>query len=111
MEDRTEKHLVFRGLANMVERTRATSIIIINEIWFSCSLTLFRHASDDPKREEGLQLIAADETGKQYIHASLFSRDRNGEIIFSEDLFSTEEDINILEPIKIVWNRRRKELK
>lgn len=111
MEDRTEKHLVFRGLANMVERTGATSVVIINEIWFSRRPTLFRHAVDDPSREEGLQLIAADETGKQYIHTSLFFKDKNGAIIFGDEFFSTEDTVNILRPVKIIWNRRRETLK
>jgi hypothetical protein len=113
MEDRIEKHLIIRSLANIVEKTGAKSVILINEVWLSRSpeASLFRHAADDPNREEALQLIAADESGNQYTHTAIFSKEESGEIIFNEDFFSTKDTINLLAPIKAAWNRRKKHSK
>lgn len=105
MEDKTAKHLMFRKLAAEIEKTGATSIILINEAW------LFRDSKsleDSPRREEALQLIAADATGALFVHNAIFVRDSDGKITFTEEETKTTTVVNLLQPIRDVWKRRKK---
>lgn len=110
MEDRTAKHLVMRMLAVEIERTRATSIILINEVWLSRGRKLPRsgHAGDDPNREEALQLVAEDSSGQIYVHTAVFIRDAQKKIHFTEEHKTTTDTMNILQPIRVAWNRMKR---
>jgi len=109
MVDRTEKHLMLRNLAAQIEKTGADSVILINEIWVSSHQNVkpLRHAGDDPNREEALLLIATNEKGDVFVHKALFSRDKNGNITIDKEGLVTDFTMNLIEPIREVWRRRK----
>jgi hypothetical protein len=100
MEDRTAKHLMLRKLAAEIEKTGATSVILINEAWLSRGHKPppSGHAVDDPNREEALQLIATDASGGTFVHTAVFVRDAQGSIQFTQESTSTTDIINLLQP-------------
>jgi len=105
MEDRAQKHLVFRSLAATIKKTGATSLFLIGEMWVS---TLDRsnpvqHASDDPKKKEALELIAADNTGRVISRGVMFSRDEAGKVVLGETWISNQSSANLLAPIRKAW--------
>jgi len=109
MADRADKHLLLRGLAAEIEKTGADSVIIINEVWISTHQNgkPVCHAADDPNREEGLQLIAANEKGNVFIHTALFSRDKDGNITINNEPIVTDFTVNLIEPIREAWRRKK----
>jgi len=109
MNNRTEKHLLIRQIANQIEKTGATSVMLINEVWGSQNSN-FQYAVDDPNRREALQLIAANSDGALFVHTALFNRDEQGRISVTSKTVSTIDTVNILEPIRNAWARRREKL-
>lgn len=109
MIDRTEKHLQIRRLAAYIEKTGATSVILINEAWLSRgSLPSSEHAEDDPNREETLQLIASDNEGQLFVHTAIFTRNAQEKIQFTEEIAASTDIIYMLQPIRDAWQRRNK---
>ena len=104
MQDRSTKHLAFRQLAADMERTSATSVII-NEVWVSQlrDREPLRFPTDDPRRREGLLLVAADASGKTYTRKVLFHRNKNGRIRLGKESVSTDATPLFLAPIVAVW--------
>jgi len=109
MLDRTEKHFAIRSLAADIERTGATSVIFISEVWVSSTenYRLTPVGVESPGLGEALQLIAANAEGEAYIKRILFTRDKDGKIDMGEELTLSDNVYNILAPIKEVWSKRR----
>ena len=108
MLDRTEKHLAIRKLAADVERSGATSIILIGEVWVSSTedYRLTPVGVESPTLREALQLIAANAEGETYTRQVFFAKDENGKIGLGKEFSFSHGEINILRPVKEVWNRR-----
>lgn len=109
MDDRTEKHMVFRGLAAEIERLGATSVLIITEVWtakFDPTQPL-RHAADFPERGEALQIVGLDNEGNVSSFLVPFTRQENT-IQFAESIPAHDDTLNFLNPIRDVWRRQKK---
>ena len=108
MLDRVEKHLVIRSLAADIERTGAVSVILIDEVWVSNTeyYRLTPTGIESPTRREALQLVAANAEGKTYTKRIFFTRDDEGKINMGAESSTSHNIVNILAPIKEVWNRR-----
>lgn len=109
MLDRTEKHLAIRKLAADVERSGATSIILIGEVWVSGTedYRLTPVGIENATLREALQLIAANAEGETYAKRVFFAKDENGKVGLGKEFSFSHGEINILRPVKEVWNRRR----
>ncbi|MCK4786053.1 MAG: hypothetical protein KAV87_20010, partial [Desulfobacteraceae bacterium] len=108
MLDRVEKHLEIRRLAIDIERTSATSVILIGEVWVSSTndYHLTPLGVESPTLKEALHLIAANANGEVYAKKVFFTRDKKGEINIGEESNISHNIANILAPIKEVWDKR-----
>lgn len=108
MLDRTEKHLAIRKLAADMEKSGATSIILIGEVWVSSTenYRLTPRGVESPTLREALQLIAANAEGETYIREIFFTKDMNGKISLGKESSVSHGEVNILKPIKEVWNKK-----
>lgn len=108
MSDRTEKHLAIRRLAADIERTGATSIVFIGEAWLSSTedYRLTPVGVGSPTLREALLLIAANAAGETYTRKRFFSKDENGKTGLGKEFSVSHDEINILRPIREVWNKR-----
>lgn len=108
MLDRTQKHLSIRKLAADIERSGATSVILIGEAWVSSTeeYRLTPVGVESPTLGEALQLVAANAKGDTYTRRVLFTKDKNGKISLGKELSVSHDEVNILRPIKEVWNKR-----
>lgn len=109
MGDQTEKVLMLRKLASEVDKTGAVSVILINEAWISRgpNYPSDGRVANYPNREEALHMIAANESGETIVHTALFIRNAKGKVEFKEEWTSTSDNVNLLQPIREVWNRRK----
>lgn len=107
MQNRTEKHLMIRKLAADIEKTGATSVVLINEAWVSNTkdYCLTQLGVESPTLREVLHLIAANAKGEIYAKQVFFTRDKKGEINMGKEFNISHNIVNILAPIKEVWNR------
>lgn len=106
MQNRAEKHLMYRKLATDIEKSGANGIIVIAESWV---LKLDKDKkSTHPNRQEALVLTAANSNGEVYPHAVIFTKDKNGKITFGEESidFSKESSV-FLTPIMSVWKKQK----
>jgi hypothetical protein len=108
MLDRTEKHLAIRRLAADIERTGATSIVFIGEAWVSSTedYRLTPVGVESPTLREALLLIAANAEGETYTRKVFFAKDKNGKTSLGKEFSVSHDEINILRPIRKVWNKR-----
>jgi hypothetical protein len=107
MSNRVEKHLAIRSLAADIERTGATSVILINEVWVSVTSDsrLTPSGVESPTLKEALHLIATNAKGEIYAKQAFYTRDIKGKINIGQELEVTHYISNILAPIIEVWNR------
>ena len=105
LEDRAEKHIIYRRLAAHAEKTVATSVVFITENWVSpiSKVGSFQHAGDDPDRKEALQIVAADSKGKVVSRTVAFNKDKKGDIQIGNELASENAIVNFLEPFRKAW--------
>jgi len=108
MLDRTEKHLAIRKLAADVERSGATWVILIGEVWVSSTedYRLTPVGVESPTLKEGLQLSAANAKGETYTRRVLFTKDKKGETSLGKESSVSHGEINILRPVQEIWSRR-----
>ena len=108
MLDRTEKHLAIRKLAAEIERTGATSVMLINEIWVSDAedYRLTPVGVESPTLREALHLVAANANGETYTRQVFFTRDKDGKISLGKVFSFSDCEINILRPVEEVWTKR-----
>lgn len=109
MDDRPAKYLAFRWLAAEIEKTGATSVVVINEVWASKARDggTFGYPSDDPDRREALQLVAADASGRTCSQLVFFRRDESGKVRLGEQSVLTDDRPFFLAPILAVWSKRQ----
>lgn len=109
MLNRAEKHLAIRKLASDIEKTGATSVVLINESWIA-DFTHYRLTPtgvESPTLREALQLVAANKKGETYTKKVFFTRDERGKVNLGKEFDLSPQVVNILAPIKEVWNKRR----
>lgn len=109
LEDRAAKHMLIRQLAVDIERTGATSFIMINEVWMAhVGEKEIVHAADSSKREEALMVTALNKQGEYFYWCIFFKKDKNGKVILYNE--SEIKDVkgdypNFLIPILKVWSK------
>ena len=106
MRDRAEKHLVIRDLATDIQRTGATSIILINEVWSAPKgdAQLTRTGIESKSLKEALQLIAANSKGEIITRTVNFTKDEHGTVNFGDEYTVNDDNaVNIVKPIMEVW--------
>jgi hypothetical protein len=89
-----------------IEKSGANGIIVIVESWI---LKLNKEKkSIHPNHQEALVLTAANSNGEEYSHAVIFTKDKNGKIIFGKESidFSKESSV-FLTPIINVWKKQK----
>lgn len=108
MLNRTEKHLAIRRLAADIERSGATSIILIGEAWVSDNgeYRLTSVGLESPTLREALVVQAANVEGETYDRHLFFTREQDGRIILGSDFSFSDAGSNILAPVREVWNKR-----
>ena len=96
--NRTEKHLAIRKLAADIEKTGATSVVLINEVWVSDTKNyrLTPTGVESPPLTEALQLIAANEKGETYAKQVFFTRDKSGKVNIGKEFSISHNIVNIL---------------
>jgi hypothetical protein len=102
--DWTDKYLVWRGIADEVKKTGATSIVVINESWLAKldPANPAQTAAESPTRQEALTLHAASAAGEELSIVCFFRR-VNGSIEFAQDEEATI-DAYFLEPLRRAWS-------
>lgn len=108
MSNRTEKHLAIRKLAADVERSGATSIMLIGEVWVSNTgeYGLTPGGLESPTLREALLVQAANTEGETYARQVFFTKDEDGRIILGSECNLSVAESNILAPVREVWNKR-----
>ena len=106
MQNRAEKHLMYRKLAADIEKSGANGVIVIVESW---GLILDKDKkSTHPNRQEALVLTAANSNGEVYSHAVIFTKDKNGKITFGEESIDFSKEFSVfLTPIMNVWKKQK----
>jgi len=106
--DRIDKLLIWRKIAQDVERLRAYAVISISEVWMAKfdPENPGLSPSDSPKRDEGLALDAVNSIG-EYVgfHARIYRT--SGEVILGETQDVSEGTPLYLGPVREVWKRMR----
>ena len=107
MGDRAEKHLAIRQIAADIKITGAISVIIIGEVWVSDTnnYRLTPSGIESPTLREALQLIATNADGVTYSKLAFFRKDKQGKIKIGKEVQVDNKTINMLAPIKEVWNK------
>lgn len=107
MQNRAEKHLIYRKLAADIEKSGANGIIVIAESWV-LMLDKDKKSIHPNNRQEALVLTAANSNGEVYIHRAIFTKDKNGKITFGKE--STDfsiESLGFLTPIVNVLKKQK----
>ena len=107
MLNRTDKHHAIRTLAAEVERSGATSIILIGETWVSNTdkYRLTPVGLESPTLREALRLAAANADGETYTRVVFFTKDEDGKVNLGKESSACPSEINILKPIRKVWSK------
>ena len=105
--DRAEKHIMIRELASNCKRLRATSCILIGEIWVAPFSSKYGpYAANYPNRKEALSLNGFHKDEGYLSRVAIFERDGDT-IVFPEgqDLHGEQSEIlrPIAEAIKEAW--------
>jgi len=103
--DRAAKALILRRLAAGVAKTGATSVILVNEAWFS-PLARGQHQprpGRQRKRREMLLVVGAQADGSLHVRAAFFHKDRSGAVTFDEEADIGAYALPMLEPFRQVW--------
>lgn len=103
--DRGEKYLVTYELANIIKKTGATSLILINEAWVApiSNVELTQKGIKSQERKEALMLNAIDAEGNEHHYGVIFKKER-GKIFFKKNKIDfNKQNINFLIPIRAIW--------
>lgn len=101
--DNDHKYVMMREIAREAERSRATSVILIGEVW-SAKIPAGKpivRASECPDKTEAIHVAVTAQDGEEFSFFVPFEREEN-QISFGKETFN-EEPSNILLPIKKVW--------
>lgn len=109
MDDRADKHMVMRDLADSCKRLDAVAVMLINEAWVAPAefAATGKHAVDCPSRGESILLHGLTRSGEAVDCINIFAR-RDGRICFGEDRITEGDVPNIMAPFVKVWNIKRK---
>lgn len=105
--DRREKYLFWREVAEETRRVRANGVVTVGEIWQSRLKpgAELRFPAEDPGRTEGLLVTAESASGFYLTLLTDFARDENAGIVFGRTLEETEPARGgFMEPIRAVWD-------
>jgi hypothetical protein len=105
--DQAAKYLLWERVATEVERTRATGIVAINEVWEG-TMEAVAHGvrpTHDPNRTEGLMIVAASKDRRYRVWYTPFSR-RLGRI-FTRRTYSADQEHPplFLNPVLKAWSK------
>jgi len=105
--NQADKYLMWRDVANEVARINAESLVTICEVWVAPPdpAQPDLRAADSPSRSEGLQLVAANAQGETISIFCPFER-KAGKIILGPEREDRDMEMNFLEPVQAVWQRR-----
>lgn len=105
MNDRAEKHIALRHLAQQAKHLNASAVFLINEAWIARAeeLSDHLHAVDSPRRSEALLLHGLKSDGRFVTFMAKFSR-IGGAIVFEDDPIDSNAFPNVLLPFCELWN-------
>jgi hypothetical protein len=114
LADRSEKFVFWQRIADEVKRKDIVALVTIAEVWSAKLSDLqpgMNGAEDIPNRGEGLQVVAADSTGRMRSLTANFTRATDGTISFDETRVLTEKEFtpNYLTSVFDVWRSSRAE--
>lgn len=104
-KDNDHKYVMMREIAKEAERRRATSLILIGEVW-SAQIpdgNPIVRASECPDKTEAIHVAVVAQNGEEFSFVVPFEREEN-RISFGKERFH-EEPSNILLPIKKIWRK------
>jgi hypothetical protein len=106
-EDQQDKYLRWERIANAVERTDATGLVIIDEVWIvpADAANPTGRPSEMSNRREALVVTVATADGRDSSYTTLFNWVGN-EIQFEETMVTAGDRMFFLEPVRRVWRRR-----
>lgn len=109
MDDRADKHMMLRDLADSCKRLDAVAVMLINEAWVAPRefAATGQHAVDCLNRGEAILLHGLKRSGEAVDCINVFSR-REGQVCFGEDRITEGDVPNIMTPFVKVWNIQRK---
>ncbi len=104
MNDRADKHIMLRDLADSCKRLDAIGVMFINEAWVAPAKFAItgRHAIDCPDRGEAIVLHGLKQNGEAVCCLNIFTR-REGRIYFGEDEITEGDVPSIMAPFVKVW--------
>lgn len=104
MNDRAEKHIALRHLAQQAKHLDAGTVFLINEAWTARAEELSDqlHAVDSRHRSESLVLLGLKSDGTFATFMARFSR-IGGAIVLEEDIVDSKHFPNILLPFCEIW--------
>ncbi|MNP10941.1 hypothetical protein D3C76_1031050 [compost metagenome] len=108
-EDKSDKFLIMKELAQYVKETKADCIININEAWISSDVEAIMNGtpvSETLDRAEALCISVITSNGKSRSYTTKFQRRHFGNIKFSETDISDGDPGYFLLPILEVWQSR-----
>jgi hypothetical protein len=109
--DRTEKHILMRVAASLVERVGADVLIEVGESWI-LPQTAFHELEvceiqDAPSRMEVLQVVVVTREGIRRSYLTRFIREASGEVKLDEtEKFENPKSLHYLVPVFEVWQRQ-----
>jgi hypothetical protein len=112
LEDRSEKFVFWQRIADEVKRKDIVALVSIAEVWTANLSDLqpgMKGGEDVPNRGEGLQVVAADSTGRTRALTATFTRAADGSINFGETRIHSEKEFTpqYLTAVFDVWRGNR----
>jgi hypothetical protein len=105
-KDRSEKYMLWRLMAEEVERTKADALVDINEAWFGKVEPLEKEGlfpDEQLDRKEALQVSVLTAEGLQRSYITPFTRNHFGKIIFEQTEILENTETFYLLPICKIW--------
>jgi hypothetical protein len=106
--DQQGKYVLYRMIADEVDRSGADGVIFINEVWYSPEgESGATRPSLSPNREEALTVSVASSDGRNRLYVTPFTRGPLGGIRVQPTQILENQTMFFLEPIYTVWRRRK----
>ncbi|MBT2286952.1 hypothetical protein J7E78_25870 [Paenibacillus polymyxa] len=112
-EDKSDKFLIMKELAQYVKETKATCVININEAWVSGDVDAIMGGtpvSETQDKAEALCISVITSDGKSRSYMTEFQRRYFGNIKFLETKIAEENPGYFLKPVLDVWETRSEEV-
>jgi hypothetical protein len=112
LTDRSEKFVFWQRVADEVKRKDIVALVSIAEVWTANLSDLqpgMKGAEDVPNRGEGLQVVAAESTGRTRALTATFTRAADDSISFGETKVHAEKEFTpqYLTAVLDVWRAKR----